>query len=441
MERQIIEAAVADFRRRYDSSAAIRRLLEKVESGTATYADAQDYVRETMGLQTAIWETWLFPADLPDDEARRRVAAQLTRNVLDENYELVSAYAQQVQQELNRKATIGLKAQRAKKDRSRAEGLVQVASDPDRQAQLPALAENYARSIVDSTVQANADFQYKAGLRPKIRRMTDGKCCEWCSRLAGVYDYPDVPKDVFRRHANCGCVVEYDPGDGKNVRNVHTKQWTETSNRAKLSSKDGETVTESPRSASNGTRFGREAIVVDEDYIQSQEYRMRFRGITGDDKVEDRIVEQCRRVLKARSGTLKESLVLLNYDTGTMLGTVFDSKKDNQVSYSEQIIAAIQSAQNQGIRIIAIHNHPEGLPPTADDCVSAAYHGYTAGVVCGHNGSLYIYYPASRYISMDECDAIHDSVSYQCGFLNDYDEISDIWLELMGENGLKMERR
>jgi len=224
MERQIIEAAVADFRRRYDSSAAIRRLLEKVESGTATYADAQDYVRETMSLQTAIWETWLFPADLPDDEARRRVAAQLTRNVLDENYELVSAYARQVQQELNRKAGIGLKAQRAKQNRSRAEGLVQVASDPDRQVQLPALAENYARSIVDSTVKTNADFQYKAGLRPKIRRISGGKCCEWCSRLAGVYDYPDVPKDVFRRHANCGCVVEYDPGDGKNVRNVHTKQ-------------------------------------------------------------------------------------------------------------------------------------------------------------------------------------------------------------------------
>ena len=51
------------------------------------------------------------------------------------------------------------------------------------------------------------------------------KYCKRCSSLAGVYEYPDVPEDVYRRHENCRCTVEYDPGDGKKLQNVHTKKW------------------------------------------------------------------------------------------------------------------------------------------------------------------------------------------------------------------------
>ena len=77
---------------------------------------------------------------------------------------------------------------------------------------------------MDDTVQKNADFHAKAGLRPKIIRRSSGHCCEWCNQVAGTYVYPDVPKDVFRRHDNCDCIVEYYPGDGKK-QNVWTKEW------------------------------------------------------------------------------------------------------------------------------------------------------------------------------------------------------------------------
>lgn len=88
---------------------------------------------------------------------------------------------------------------------------------------------NFCMSIVDDFVRTNADFHYKAGLYPRIIRSTDGKCCEWCSKLAGVYEYADVSgrgNDVFRRHRNCGCIVVYDPADGtKQYQNVHSKGW------------------------------------------------------------------------------------------------------------------------------------------------------------------------------------------------------------------------
>lgn len=85
---------------------------------------------------------------------------------------------------------------------------------------------NFAQTIVDDAVRANADFQYKAGLSPKIIRTSTGKCCKWCDNLAGVYEYEEVSdtgNNVFRRHKHCKCLVEYDGNDGKRT-NVHTKK-------------------------------------------------------------------------------------------------------------------------------------------------------------------------------------------------------------------------
>ena len=45
---------------------------------------------------------------------------------------------------------------------------------------------NFTQAIVDDAVRANADFQSKAGLNPKIVRTSTRKCCAWCNSLAGV---------------------------------------------------------------------------------------------------------------------------------------------------------------------------------------------------------------------------------------------------------------
>lgn len=88
---------------------------------------------------------------------------------------------------------------------------------------------NFSQTIVDDTIKTNAEFHYKAGLSPKIIRTSDGNCCDWCDSVVGVYKYPDVPKDVYRRHKHCQCEVNYYPGDGK-YQNAHTKKWSDLSN-------------------------------------------------------------------------------------------------------------------------------------------------------------------------------------------------------------------
>ena len=91
-------------------------------------------------------------------------------------------------------------------------------------------------SIVDDTIKTNVDFHNKLGLKPKIVRKMNGKCCDWCKEVEGEYEYPNVPKDVFRRHRFCRCTVEYEPGNGKR-QNVHTKKWQDVDSEEKLNAR------------------------------------------------------------------------------------------------------------------------------------------------------------------------------------------------------------
>lgn len=139
----------------------------------------------------------------------------------------------EVQEQANEAARIGIKAQKADLNRDRIDGIVnRISSEPFDVVfwLLGAPIQNFMRSVVDDHVEENADFQYKSGLQPVIKRTTDGKCCKWCSERAGTYPYkPDMDRDVFRRHENCGCTVAYYPDvKSKERQDVRNKQWYET---------------------------------------------------------------------------------------------------------------------------------------------------------------------------------------------------------------------
>ena len=90
-------------------------------------------------------------------------------------------------------------------------------------ARLATDTESYDRHTVDESVRQNADFHYRSGVRATIQRIADPGCCAWCSGLAGAYDYAQVKRagnDVWRRHANCGCLILYDPGNGSGKARV-----------------------------------------------------------------------------------------------------------------------------------------------------------------------------------------------------------------------------
>ena len=150
--------------------------------------------------------------------------------MLEQDYALVADAAATVQQQLNEAAGLGLLAQHAELDEARIDGLLNKVCATEHYEDAVWLLDEpvrtFSRMAVDDTLKANVQFQGRAGLHPRVVRRTTGSCCEWCSRLAGTYDYPHVPADVYRRHERCHCKVEYDPGDGRR-QNVWDKKWTE----------------------------------------------------------------------------------------------------------------------------------------------------------------------------------------------------------------------
>ena len=123
-----------------------------------------------------------------------------------------------------------MKGIRPKINKDRIQGLVDAVSDAEDFDEVKKLLNeavvNFTMSVVDDAIKENAEFQFMSGLAPKSKRTSNGKCCKWCDRLVGTYNYEDVRdtgNDVFRRHRHCRCTVEFIT-NGKR-QNVHTKKW------------------------------------------------------------------------------------------------------------------------------------------------------------------------------------------------------------------------
>lgn len=217
----------------------IREIAKKIEEGVATYPDVERYALQIGEALSKAFADNLGADALPDGKMYYNIADRVLRPLLEEDHDLISDAARMVQTAQNQKAGIGIKAQTVAVNADRIQGIIDKisdASDFDTVSwMLDAPVINFSQAVVDDIIRANVNFQGRAGLRPKIIRKAERKCCKWCSDLAGEYDYPDVPEDVYRRHENCRCTVEYDPADGKRKRqDVHTKQWTDAEQYDKL---------------------------------------------------------------------------------------------------------------------------------------------------------------------------------------------------------------
>nr|DAP85568.1 MAG TPA: hypothetical protein [Caudoviricetes sp.] len=218
-------------------SEVLKDLLSKLHHSKASYLDANQYAIEIGEILSKALGASLTNETLPDGKMYYNIAQRVLTDVLGRNYELVSDYAEQVQKNLNSEAKIGLAAQVPELNQDRIDGLVNRLASEESFDDVKWLLDdpivNFSQSIVDDSIRKNAEFHHKVGLSPKIVRRVVGHPCKWCKSLEGSYNYPEVPKDIYRRHGNCRCTVDYHPGNGKK-QNVHTKRWAESQKSAKI---------------------------------------------------------------------------------------------------------------------------------------------------------------------------------------------------------------
>ena len=74
-----------------------------------------------------------------------------------------------------------------------------------------------------------------------------------------------------------------------------------------------------------------------------------------------------------------------------------------------------------------------------DDGVSAYDHGYSKGVVIGHNLEVFTYTPTDASYTKEECQETHDAINGVLQFLVEPDD--DIWYSTLRNYGMEVIRK
>ena len=223
-----------EFASKCQSDAEIKSLLTKIHSGSGTYEDASKASKLIGSELSKIYKEKMRGAYGVNMSADTTEVDSILRQTLQHDYDTITDLTKTTQESLNKAAGINMNAVVPKYNTDRTEGIISRVdefSKRDLDAAMNELSSNmvnYSMSIVDASVKENADYQFRAGMVPKIKRTMQGsKPCKWCQALAGTYDYPDVPENIYRRHNNCFCVVTYTPVGSKTSQDVWSKKWRE----------------------------------------------------------------------------------------------------------------------------------------------------------------------------------------------------------------------
>lgn len=219
-----------DFEDKIVKSDKLSAIYDKINGGSATYLDANEFALGAGNILADVFHENISADQLPDGRMYYNIADRVIRPMMERDHQLISQVCLQTQGRLNQKAGIGIKPVAPELNDDKIRGIVNKVSEAEHFDDVSwVLGEpmrTFSQSIVDDSIKANVQFQGKSGLYPRIERIAASGCCKWCEEVSGTYRYPKVPKDVYRRHGHCRCMVDYDPADGKGKRqNVYDKSW------------------------------------------------------------------------------------------------------------------------------------------------------------------------------------------------------------------------
>ena len=227
---ELLKKIRAEFQSRCRADKHIQSVLKKIEGGTEKMEEVALLSKQLGFRASQAIGAHVNVAALPGGKMYYNIADTILTGVLKDNYDVINSAAAECQKALDKTAGINITPQQAAFPTERVQAVVNAASAPDIAEEvmirrMTAPAQNITESFYNDYVQKNVKLRSDAGLDCYIIRNDHGGCCKWCSKLAGKYHYPeDVPKDVYRRHDNCGCTVTY--LNGRKAQNVWSKtKW------------------------------------------------------------------------------------------------------------------------------------------------------------------------------------------------------------------------
>lgn len=146
-----------------------------------------------------------------------------------------------------------------------------------------------------------------------------------------------------------------------------------------------------------GQRYGRnKGTQINRAYINSGKYRKKFDLISDDIELNRMLYLLAKKMLIHRTGTLFEDMYWINPETREILAKEISDNIEEQVDYS----SATQKIVDSSFNLLTIHTHPNSLPPSAMDFNSNYEHNYVLGIICCHDGRIFVY-NANEEIDID----------------------------------------
>lgn len=202
IKQPFLDALKADKRAAY--------LIKEIEAGRGTYEMASEYAARVGDNLAKVLKLRAPLVSIDEWDVE-----ELIPKSLGLDHSIVVYACEKVQKEMNADAGLGIKYQPPKFDSDRAWGLVKELEDNPEFTNIEASfydqLGNFSQNIVDDSIKANADIITDAGVRAYVVRATEAGACPWCDEVAGIYNYDDVKNggDVWRRHENCRCTIEF----------------------------------------------------------------------------------------------------------------------------------------------------------------------------------------------------------------------------------------
>lgn len=82
-----------------------------------------------------------------------------------------------------------------------------------------------------------------------------------------------------------------------------------------------------------------------------------------------------------------EDMYWMDSSTGKVVASTLDQTVEGKIIYSPALRKKLKKSKD----LIAMHTHPQSMPPSIADFNSAFRHGYSMGIIICHDGTVYVY--------------------------------------------------
>ncbi len=137
-----------------------------------------------------------------------------------------------------------------------------------------------------------------------------------------------------------------------------------------------------------GQREGRNKDTqINHTYINSGNYRKKFDLISDNVELNKLLYNLAKKMLEHRAGTLYEDMYWIDPDAVEIVASELSGSCEEMIEYSSATLKVVDSTEG----LLTIHTHPNSYPPSVDDFNSNFRHKYVLGIICCHNGRVFVY--------------------------------------------------